>query len=97
MSYDPRVACLFNALTLAMQAKVADVDGMDVEELVTEAGQVLEATSPERAAINTFATQYELHSFDAARVIALGDQLLDAINRALRPDPAGAERSDIYG
>lgn len=97
MSYDPRLACLFNALTLAMQAKVSDVDGLAVEELVTEAGQVLEANSPERAAINTFATQYELHSFDPEKVTTMGDTLLEAIQRAMQPDPVGADRSDIYG
>lgn len=97
VSYSPRIACLFNAIDLAMTAKVADVDGAKLRELVSEAGQVLAADDPARAAVLHFATQHEIHGFDPDQVIVLGHQLHDAISRALRPDPVDADRKDIHG
>lgn len=97
MSYSPRTACLFNAVSVAMSAKVADVDGLDVDHMVTEATQVLDDGSPERAAILNFATDFELYQFDPEQLLSMGTTLHDALERALRPDPVDAGRRDIYG
>ncbi|MEO1024047.1 MAG: hypothetical protein AAFX07_00655 [Pseudomonadota bacterium] len=97
MTGDPRISCLFDAVSVAMSAKVADVDGMQVERMVSVAQQVLEADDPALRAITEFATQYELHAFDAEKLIELGTTLHDALERAMRPDPVDAGRRDIYG
>lgn len=80
-----------------MNAKVADVDALDVQQLAAEAQQVLEGDDPARHAILTFATQHELHQFDPARLQELGHTLHEAIERALRPDPVDIGRADIHG
>lgn len=93
----PRVACLFDALAVAKSARVADVDGLQVERMVTTASQVLDQDDPALRAITGFATQFELHQFDPERLEELGRTLDDALERALRPDPVDAHRRDIYG
>jgi len=88
---------LFDALSLAMQAKAGSIDPQDIDEVQACTEQVLTSSHPVTLAINDFATQYQLHAHDYARVTELGDELLRIVELHAMPDAVDAGRSDIYG
>jgi len=97
MTYSPRVQVGLQASTVALRAKSGQMTGADVEELQAVAEQLLRKDDALFLAVSDFATQYLLITHDPAAIAERGAWLLDAIERATRPDPVDYARCDIHG
>lgn len=77
---DPRATVFFSAVALSYRAKVNELDGEGVDNLMTMASEMLASTDPLFLAISDFATQYQMvaHDFEALRV--QGERLANTID-----------------
>lgn len=89
---------LFAAQTVAMNAITGSLTLHMVDDLRTKAEELLARDDPLRAAILSFATQYEVHKRDAYAMRKFGETLQAAVATALNPDARPAtlrHRADI--
>jgi hypothetical protein len=85
------------AFAAALRAKCHEVTLTEVDGLRADAEAHLPPDHPLRRAVMTFATRYEANRFDAAELVAAGDDLARAVELALLPEPPGLGRADIHG
>lgn len=88
---------LLAAQAVSMSARMGQLQAHAVDEMRVRAEELLARGDPLRASIYLFASMYDLDRHDPARLVALGEELQRGIDRALRPDPADADRADIHG
>lgn len=86
-----------SAVTVALQAKVGSLKPLEVERMRSQAEQLLNAGDPMRAAVLTFASQYEVVRWMPAALVVEAEALFRAAELALVPDPPGQDRRDIHG
>ncbi len=86
-----------SAVTVALKAKVGSLTPMDVEQLRTQAEELLDEGVPLRGAVFDFATQYELVRRAPDELLPVADALFQAVQVALRPEPPDLHRRDIHG
>ncbi|MGS4945543.1 hypothetical protein ACVDG3_08695 [Meridianimarinicoccus sp. RP-17] len=91
----PVHAARLSALSLAMAARCGSFDLRELEALQDRMRTVDD--TPLRHAIDAFATRIEVDGTGELALHALGTELLDAVERAARPDPVDAGRKDIHG
>lgn len=92
-----RMQIQFQAIAVAMRAKVADLPPRDVDELLTRTQQMLEADDPLCRAVTSFATQYEIGRHEPDRLFEIGEDLHRAALIDARPVPPDLHRRDIHG
>lgn len=97
MSPASRFGVITDATAVGMRAMVGDLDPLDVDHLVTRAGQLLEADDPVFRAVTSFATQHELCRRQPEALREIGAQLRDQMLRLMRPEPPDMHRRDIHG
>ena len=91
------MALKFATLALAYKAKVNEVDPLDVDHLLTEADTQLPNDHFVYRGITRFATQFQVHQYDAAQVRQLGSELAELVERWSVPTPPDIDRKDIHG
>lgn len=97
MSPASRFGVITDATAVAMRAMVNDLDPLDVDHVVTRAGQLLEADDPVFRAVTHFATQHQLCRYRPEELAALGRELRDRMLALMQPDPPDLDRKDIHG
>lgn len=93
----PDQRILMAAMAVAMRAQVNDLDPMDVDALVVQAGQLLIEGDPLARAITGFATQYMVVRRDPEALAEAGRALLHAVEICAVPVPPDQDRADIHG
>lgn len=91
----PRLAARMAALSLAMEAKCGSLDVATLEALQDRVRGIDDPALT--VAVDGFATQVAARGTGALVLAALGQELLDAIERMVRPDPVDIGRRDIHG
>lgn len=91
----PLHAARLSALSMAMEAKCGSFDMATLEALQDRLRGVDDAAL--RIAVDRFATQVQARGTGELVLHALGQELLDAVERSVRPDPVDAGRRDIHG
>ncbi len=95
---DTHVAALSAAFAVAMNARAGQLTLHLVEDMRIKAEELLSREHPAYPLITAFATQYELHQRDKAKLVELGDQLERGIRMAVAPEwRALPFRRDIDG
>lgn len=97
MGADARLDVMFGAFGVAMKGIAGQLDPQDVADLVTRAEELLGSAAPEARAVMAFATQYELHRQDPARVADLSKWLRHQLEVLMQAPPVDAGRADIHG
>ncbi|MDF2143227.1 hypothetical protein [Paenirhodobacter sp. CAU 1674] len=85
------------ALSIALRAQVNDLDGADVDALVSQADELLAHDTPLFREITGFATQYAMVRFDADALAEAGAHLRRAVELGAVPVPPDLGRVDIHG
>jgi hypothetical protein len=80
-----------------MKAKVGSLTPLDVEQLRSQAEELLDEDLPFRAAVFDFATQYEILRRQPEALLQVADALFRATQVALLPEPPDLNRRDIHG
>ena len=95
---DTHVAALSAAFAVAMNARAGQLSLHLVEDMRIKAEELLPRDHAAYPLITAFATQYELHHRDKAKLAELGDQLEHGIRLAVAPaQPTLPFRRDIDG
>lgn len=97
MGWSARQAVMLEALAVALRGKSRALEPDQVHDLVTIAEQLLGSADPVARACLDFASQYELHRYDAGAVAAHAARLAAEIDKLAVPVPPGLDRRDIHG
>ena len=92
-----RVAVASAALAVSLRGKVGTLTALDVEQLRSQAEEVLAGDDGLRAAVLEFATQYEVVRRDPAALADSSEALAQAVQRAVQFVPPDLHRVDIHG
>lgn len=92
-----RVPALMAAQAVALSARTGTLTQHAVDDMRIRAEELLARDDPMRAAVLTFATQYEAHRRDAYALKVLGEALERDLRVHLSLDRVLSERRDIDG
>jgi len=85
------------AFAASLRGKVGGLTALDVEQLRSQAEELLDEGDGLRAAVLEFATQYEVVRRQAPALTDLCDRLSQAVQHAIRPVAPHQHRVDIHG
>ncbi|WP_124253709.1 hypothetical protein [Cereibacter sphaeroides] len=97
MAEQRRLAVVMSAFAVAMKAKADRLQPGDVDQMRDLSIRILERGEGLRDAITAFAFAYGRHRRDPEALAFLGEDLLRAVQRDLRPEPIDLHRRDIHG